>query len=57
MEERRVEKDSLGNKIETFTRALGDKSYSITTKEDKTGLKERNEDMINMDESKQIKLI
>jgi len=50
VEEHRVQRDSRGNKVETLTRSLGDKVYSVTKKQDPTGQVEENQNLYNLGE-------
>lgn len=50
IETRRIETDSSGRRIESHTRKLGDKSYTVTSKADANGEQEIEEDLYNMEE-------
>ncbi|XP_015781727.1 uncharacterized protein LOC107359703 [Tetranychus urticae] len=50
IETKRIETDSSGKRIESHTRTLGDKSYTVTSKRDPTGEQEIEEDLLNMEE-------
>lgn len=57
VEEHRTVIDSEGNKITTVRRVIGDTIHEITTKSDIQGLKEKEENFLNMDESKFHKIL
>ena len=51
LEERRTYQDGYGNKEETVTRGMGDKSHTVTITRTPSGQEERKEDFHNMQES------
>lgn len=51
MEEHQTVTDSDGNTTTTVRRSMGEQSYEVTTHSDIQGLKEKNENFINLDES------
>lgn len=51
MEEQHTFTDSDGNTTTTVRRSIGEQSYEITTHSDILGIKEKNENFTNFDES------
>ncbi|KFM71412.1 hypothetical protein X975_26348, partial [Stegodyphus mimosarum] len=51
VEEHRTTTDSKGNKITTIRQSIGDQSYEVTTQFNGSGVKEKQENFENMDES------
>ncbi|XP_074592959.1 uncharacterized protein LOC141848793 [Brevipalpus obovatus] len=50
IEERKIETDHSGKKIESITRKMGDKVVSVTSRGDVNGVKEVDQNLINIDE-------
>ena len=50
IEEKRTVRDSSGREETTVTRTIGDKSHSVTTRVDPSGIPETTETFTNVDE-------